>query len=106
LFPGQSRYGRRVHILLNYGFPGWLPLFFRQPLGIGNSRLLGFLCIDNGKMILLAQLIRNPAYSGNVCFLIAPVFLSIRKGYRVPDQVVVQAFGIQVGADYHLKFSV
>ena len=57
-------------------------------------------------MILLAQLIGNPAYLGNVCFLIAPVFLAIRKGYRVPDQVVVQAFGIQVGADYHLKFSV
>ena len=54
--------------------------------------------------MLFAQFIGDPPHPSDIAFLIAPVFPAGFHGYGIPNNVVVDAFGIEMGADHRLKF--
>ena len=51
----------------------------------------------------MTQFIRNPAHSSDIAFLVAVVLSAVPNGDGIPDQMVVDVPGIEMGADHHLK---
>ena len=43
---------------------------------------------------------------GDIDFVVAAVFSAVLQGNGVPRQMIMNAFGVQMGADHHLKLSV
>ena len=103
LIPGKGGQDSGVHILPDGCFPGGLSVLFGKPLDIGTCHLFGFLGINYGKVILPAQFIGNPPHLGDVSLGVAAVLFAIHHGNRVPDNVVVQMSGVQVGGNHCLE---
>ena len=53
--------------------------------------------------MLSAQFVGNLPHLGDIGSFIAAVFPAVFHGHGVPDDVVVNAFGIEMGADHRLK---
>ena len=75
----------------------------KKELGIGAGNLFRFLRMDNGEAMLSAQLVGNLPYLCDVGFLVAAVFPAVFHGHGIPDNVVMDAFGVEMGADHRLK---
>lgn len=54
--------------------------------------------------MLSAQFVGNLPHLGDIGSFIAAVFPAVFHGHGVPDDVVVNTFGIEMGADHRLKF--
>ena len=55
--------------------------------------------------MLFAQFIANLPYLCDIGSFIAAVFPAVFHGHGIPDNMVVDAFGVEMGADYRLKLS-
>ena len=60
--------------------------------------------MDNGEAVLSAQLIGELPYLGNVGFCIASILPAGFHRHGIPDNMVMDAFGVQMGADHRLEF--
>ena len=105
LFPCEGSRSRRIEVLLDGCFPCGRSILLGQPLDVGAGNLFRFLRMDNGEAMLSAQFIGNLPHLGDVGFLVAAVFPAGFHGHGIPYNVVVDAFGIEMGADYRLKLS-
>ena len=82
----------------------WVSVLLGQPLGIRTGYPFRFLGMDDGEMVLYAQFVRNLPHPSDIGFFIAAVFLPVFHGDGVPHNMVVDAFGVEMGADHRLKF--
>lgn len=103
LLPCEGIGNRRIEILLDGRFPCGRSVLLGQPLGIGAGNPFRFLCTDDGKMVLYTQFIRNFPHPSDIDSFIAAVFPAGFHGHGIPYNVVVDAFGIEMGADHRLK---
>ena len=103
LLPCEGSSNRRIEVLLDGCFPRGRSILFGQPLDIGAGNPFRFLCTDDGKMVLYTQFIRNFPHPSDIGSFIAAVFSAGFHGHRIPYNVVVDAFGIEMGADHRLK---
>ena len=103
LFPCEGSGNRRIEILLDGRFPCGRSVLLGQPLGIGAGHPFRFLCTDDGKMVLYTQFIRNFPHPSDIGSFIAAVFSAGFQGHGIPYNVVVDAFGVEMGADHRLK---
>ena len=105
LLPCERSGNRRIEILLDGRFPCGRSILLGQPLGIGAGHPFRFLCTDDGKMMLYTQFIRNFPHPSDIGSFIAAVFPAGFHGHGIPYNVVVNAFGVEMGADHRLKLS-
>ena len=105
LFPCEGSCNRHIEILLDGRFPCGRSILLGQPLDIGTGNSFRFLRMDNGEAMLFAQFIGNLPYLCDIGSFIAAVFPAVFHGHGIPDNVVVDAFGVEMGADHRLKFS-
>ena len=105
LLPCEGSCNRRIEILLDGRFPCGRSILLGQPLDIGTGNPFRFLCMDNGETMLSAQFIGNLPYLCHIGSFIAAVFPAVFHGHGIPDNVVVNAFGVEMGADHRLKLS-
>ena len=54
--------------------------------------------------MLYAQFVRNLPHPSDIGFFIAAVLFPVFHGNRVPHNMVVDAFGVEMGTDHRLKF--
>ena len=103
LLPCEGSGNRRIEILLDGRFPCGRSVLLGQPLGVGAGNPFRFLCTDDGKMVLYTQFVGNPSHLCDIAFLIAAVFPAGFHGHGIPYNVVMDAFGVEMGADHRLK---
>ncbi len=103
LLPCEGSGNSRIEILLDGRFPCGRSVLLGQPQGIRTGYPFRFLCTDDGKAVLYTQFVRNPSHPSYIAFLIAAVLFPGFHGDRVPHNVVMDAFGVEMGADYRLK---
>ena len=103
LLPCEGSCNRRIEILLDGRFPCGRSILLGQPLDIGTDNPFRFLRMNNGEAMLSAQFIGNLPYLCDIGSFIAAVFPAAFHGHGIPDNVVVNAFGVEMGADHRLK---
>ena len=105
LLPCEGSGGSRIEVLLDGRFPCGRSILLGQPLDIGAGNLFRFLGVDNREMVFPAQFVGNLPHLCDIGSFIAAVFPAVFHGHGIPDNVVVDAFGVEMGADYRLKLS-
>ena len=104
LLPCEGSGNRFFDIFLDGCFPCVGTVLLGQPQGIRTGYPFRFLCMDDGKAVLYAQFVRNLPHPSYIGFFIAAVLFPVFHGDRVPHNMVVDAFGVEMGTDHRLKF--
>ena len=104
LLPCEGSGNRFFDIFLDGCFPCLGTVLLGQPQGIRTGYPFRFLCMDDGKAVLYAQFVRNLPHPSYIGFFIAAVLFPVFHGDRVPHNMVVDAFGVEMGTDHRLKF--